>query len=147
MCLLGKFKLLIATAYIRTNSIDCTKSHLQELEAAQHFNKTNQLDGLNFLGDLKARNDYCDDSTNNLHRIDFHNHLQIEFSIIKYGDHTLWIENADRASWTKTLEVLSENKMEIDHFIEIWSRIKQSIGEASGKIIPTKKSCHQSKPF
>ena len=48
--LLGKLKLLIATAYIRPNSIDCLKLFLQQLEASQQFIKSNQLDGLIFLG-------------------------------------------------------------------------------------------------
>ena len=51
VCILGslvKLKLLIASAYIRPNSIDCLKSFLQRLEAAQQFNKCNQLDGFIF---------------------------------------------------------------------------------------------------
>ena len=54
VCLIGKLKLLIAAAYIRPNSIDCFNSFFQQLEAAQLFIKTNQLDGLIFLGDLNA---------------------------------------------------------------------------------------------
>ena len=59
----------------------------------------------------------------------------------------LCIEKTDWASWTKTLEELSEDIMEIDDCNEIWSRIKQSINEASDEFIPTKKSCQHSKPF
>ena len=59
----------------------------------------------------------------------------------------LWLEKVDWTSWASTLEDLSKDVLEIDDFNEIWSRIKQSINEASYKIIPTKKSCHHSKPF
>ena len=40
LCVLDKLKLLIATAYIRPNTIVCLKSFLQQLEAAQQFIKT-----------------------------------------------------------------------------------------------------------
>ena len=59
----------------------------------------------------------------------------------------LWLEKADCTSWTNTLEDLIKDIMEIDDCNEIWSRIKHSISEASDKFIPTKKSCHHSKPF
>ena len=59
----------------------------------------------------------------------------------------LWLEKIDWTSWTNTLEDLSKHIMEIDDCNEIWSRIKQSISEASDKIIPTENSCHHSKPF
>ena len=50
----------------------------------------------------------------------------------------LWIEKVDWANWTKTLEDLSGDIMEIDDCNEIWSMIKQSINEASNEFIPTK---------
>ena len=84
--LFGKLKLLIATAYIRPNSIDCLKSFFQQLEAAQQFNKSNQLDNLIFLGDLNARHEYWGDSTDNLHGLELYNHLPYELTISNYGD-------------------------------------------------------------
>ena len=86
--LLGKLKLLIATAYIRPNSIDCLKSFLQQLEATQQFNKSNQLDGLIFLGDFNARHEYWGDSTDNPYGLELYNHLLYEVSINNYGDPT-----------------------------------------------------------
>ena len=208
--LLGKLKLLIAAAYIRRNSIDCLKSFLQQLEAAQHSFKSIQLDGSIFMGDLNARHEYWGDSTDNLHGLELYNHSPYKLSINNYGDltflssngnsiidlfifsgkmtqHTffelscnydvelftgaprrghvpvlldispleyskvvnsrLWLEKADWTSWTNTLEDLSKDIMEIDDCNEIWSRIKQSISEASDKFFPTKKSYHHSKPF
>ena len=50
----------------------------------------------------------------------------------------LWLEKADWASWTSTPEERSEDIMEIDDCKEVWSRIKQSISEASDKFIPNK---------
>ena len=178
-----KLKLLIATAYIKPNSMDCLKSFLQQLEAAQHSIKTNHLHGLYFLGDLNARHEIWDDSTNILLGLQLHNHLPYEFSSINYGDHTflssngnsvndfiivsgkmtqhtffeqssdydvelftgaprrghvpvlldispleysmvvndrMWSEKADWDIWTKTLEVLSEDIMEIDVYVMIF---------------------------
>ena len=69
----------------------------------------------------------------------------LEYS--KVGNGRLWLEKADWASWTSILEDPSEDIMEIDDCSEIWSRTKQSKNEASGKFIPTKNSCHHSKPF
>ena len=59
----------------------------------------------------------------------------------------LWLEKADWTSWANTLEDLSKDIMEIDDCNKIWSRIKQSISEASDNFIPTETSCHHSKPF
>ena len=73
--LLWKLKLLIATACFRPKCIDCLKSFLQELEAAQQFIKSNQLDGLILLCDFNARDEYWGDSTDNLHGLELHNHL------------------------------------------------------------------------
>ena len=92
--LLGKLKLLIATAYIRSNSIDCLKSLLQQLKASQQLKKK-QFDGLIFLGDLNATLEYWDDSTNNLHGVDLYNHLPYELSIINYGDPTFLSSNGN----------------------------------------------------
>ena len=69
----------------------------------------------------------------------------LEFS--KVVNSRLWLEKADWTSWTNTLEDLSKDILEIEDCNEIWSRIKQSINEASDKFIPTIKSCHHSKPF
>ena len=57
----------------------------------------------------------------------------------KVGNDRLWLEKPDWTSWTNTLEELSKDIMEIDDCNEIWSRIKQSISEASDKLIRTKK--------
>ena len=69
----------------------------------------------------------------------------LEYS--KVVNSRLWLEKADWTSWTITLEDLSKDIMEIDDCNEIWSRIKQSISEASDRFIRTKISCHHSKPF
>ena len=68
-------------------------SFLQQLEAAQQFVKSNQLDGLIFLGDLNARHEYWGDSTDNLHGRELYNHLPYELSIINYGDPTFLSSN------------------------------------------------------
>ena len=93
--LLGKLKLLIATACIRPKSVDCLKSFLQQLEAAQQFVETNQLDGSIFLGDLNARHDYWGDSTNNLHGLELYIYLQYKLSIINYGYPTFLSSNGN----------------------------------------------------
>ena len=71
----------------------------------------------------------------------------LSLGVLKVVNSRLWLEKADWTSWTNTLEDLSKDIMEIDDCNEIWSRIKQSISEASDKFFPTKKSCHHSNPF
>ena len=96
MGLLGKLKLLIATAYMIPKSIDCIKSFLQQLEAAQQFIKSNQLVGVTFLGDRNARHEYWGDSTDNLYGLEIYNHLPYELSIINIGDPTFLSSNGNR---------------------------------------------------
>ena len=76
--------------------------------------------------------------------------LLLDISPLEYSkviNYRFWLEKADWASWTKTLEQLSEGTPEIDDCNEIWSRIKQSISEASDKFIPTKKIMQSEYPF
>ena len=47
----------------------------------------------------------------------------------------LWLGKVDWASWTNTVEKLSEDKIKIDECNEIWSKIEQSISEASDNLI------------
>ena len=59
----------------------------------------------------------------------------------------LWLGKVYWASWTNTVEKLSEDIIKIDECNEIWSKIEQSISEASDNLILIKKSGHHSKPF
>ena len=75
-----------------------------------------------------------------------HVHVLLDVAPLDYSkvvNDRLWLEKVDWASWTKTLEELIQDKMEIDDCNETWSRIKQSISEASDKFIETKSSCHK----